>query len=99
MKNCITIFSLFLLFGCSNTTSVKIGYEQDEGNIIHINSADVESTDVIKKYFDAYNIRDYETIKDLEHDDVTYYGPSGELVVGIDAVSYTHLTLPTIYSV
>ena len=26
----------------------------------------------------------YETIKDLEHDDVTYYGPSGELVVGID---------------
>ena len=84
MKNCIIILSLFLLYGCSNTTSVKIGYEQDEGNIIDINSADVESTDVIKKYFDAYNIRDYETIKDLEHDDVTYYGPSGELVVGID---------------
>ena len=84
MKNCIAILSLFLLYGCSNTTSVKIGYEQDEGNIIDINSADVESTDVIKKYFDAYNIRDYETIKDLEHDDVTYYGPSGELVVGID---------------
>ena len=84
MKNCIAILSLFLLYGCSNTTSVKIGYEQDEGNIIDINSADVESTDVIKKYFDAYNIRDYETIKDLEHDDVTYYGPSGELVVGIE---------------
>ena len=84
MKNSIPILSLFLLYGCSNTTSVKIGYEQDEGNIIDINSADVESTDVIKKYFDAYNIRDYETIKDLEHDDVTYYGPSGELVVGID---------------
>ena len=84
MKNYITILSLFLLYGCANTTSVKIGYEQDEGNIIDINSADVESTDVIKKYFDAYNIRDYETIKDLEHDDVTYYGPSGELVVGID---------------
>ena len=84
MKNSNAILSLFLLYGCSNTTSVKIGYEQDEGNIIDINSADVESTDVIKKYFDAYNIRDYETIKDLEHDDVTYYGPSGELVVGID---------------
>ena len=84
MKYCIAILSLFLLYGCSNTNSVKIGYEQDEGNIIDINSADVESTDVIKKYFDAYNIRDYETIKDLEHDDVTYYGPSGELVVGID---------------
>jgi hypothetical protein len=84
MKNCITMFSLLLLYGCSNTSSVKIGYEQDEGSIIDINSADVESTDVIKKYFDAYNIRDYETIKDLEHDDVTYYGPSGELVVGID---------------
>ena len=84
MKNCIIILSLFLLFGCSNTNSVKIGYEQDEGNIFNINSSDIKSTEVIKKYFDAYNIRDYETIKDLEHDDVTYYGPSGELVVGID---------------
>jgi len=84
MKNCITILSLLLLFGCSNTSSVKIGYEQDEGNIIDINSSNIESTDVIKKYFDAYNVRDYETIKDLEHNDVTYYGPSGELIVGID---------------
>ena len=81
MKNCITILLLSLLFGCSNQTIVKIGYEQDEGNIVDINSADLKSTDVIKKYFDAYNVRDYETIKDLEHDDVTYYGPSGELVV------------------
>ena len=36
------------MIGCSNTNTVKIGYEQDEGNIIDINSGDVESTNVIK---------------------------------------------------
>ena len=58
MKNCIAILSLFLLYGCSNTTSVKIGYEQDEGNIIDINSADVESTVVIKKYFENFKFNE-----------------------------------------
>ena len=80
----LTILLVFLMIGCSNTNTVKIGYEQDEGNIIDINSGDVESTNVIKKYFDAYNVRDYETIHSLEHDDVTFYGPNGELVVGIE---------------
>ena len=80
----LTILLVFLMIGCSNTNRVKIGYEQDEGNIIDINSGDVESTNVIKKYFDAYNVRDYETIQSLEHDDVTFYGPNGELVVGIE---------------
>ena len=80
----LTILLVFLMIGCSNTNTVKIGYEQDEGNIIDINSGDVESTNVIKKYFDAYNVRDYETIQSLEHDDVTFYGPNGELVVGIE---------------
>ena len=80
----LTILLVFLMIGCSNTNTVKIGYEQDEGNIIDINSGDVESTNVIKKYFDAYIVRDYETIQSLEHDDVTFYGPNGELVVGIE---------------
>ena len=80
----LTILLVFLMIGCSNTNTVKIGYEQDEGNVIDINSGDVESTNVIKKYFDAYNVRDYETIQSLEHDDVTFYGPNGELVVGIE---------------
>ena len=80
----LTVLLIFLMIGCSNTNTVKIGYEQDEGNIIDINSGDSESTNVIKKYFDAYNVRDYETIQSLEHDDVTFYGPNGELVVGIE---------------
>ena len=80
----LTVLLIFLMIGCSNTNTVKIGYEQDEGNVIDINSGDVESTNVIKKYFDAYKVRDYETIQSLEHDDVTVYGPNGELVVGIE---------------
>ena len=84
MNKSLTILIVFLLIGCSSTNTIKIGYEQDEGNIVDINSGDVESTNVIKKYFDAYNARDYETIQSLEHDDVTFYGPNGELVVGIE---------------
>ena len=84
MNKSLTILIVFLLIGCSSTNTIKIGYEQDEGNIVDINSGDVESTNVIKKYFDAYNVRDYETIQSLEHDDVTFYGPNGELVVGIE---------------
>ena len=84
MNKNLTILIVFLLIGCSNTNTIKIGYEQDEENIVDINSGDVESTNVIKKYFDAYNARDYETIQSLEHDDVTFYGPNGELVVGIE---------------
>ena len=84
MNKNLTILIVFLLIGCSNTNTIKIGYEQDEENIVDINSGDVESTNVIKKYFDAYNVRDYETIQSLEHDDVTFYGPNGELVVGIE---------------
>ena len=84
MNKNLTILIVFLLIGCSSTNTIKIGYEQDEGNIVDINSGDVESTNVIKKYFDAYNARDYETIQSLEHDDVTFYGPNGELVVGIE---------------
>ena len=49
----LTILLVFLMIGCSNTNTVKIGYEQDEGNVIDINSGDVESTNVIKKYFDV----------------------------------------------
>ena len=49
----LTILLVFLMIGCSNTNTVKIGYEQDKGNVIDINSGDVESTNVIKKYFDA----------------------------------------------
>ena len=84
MNKSLTILIVFLLIGCSSTNTIKIGYEQDEGNIVDINSGDFESTNVIKKYFDAYNVRDYETIQSLEHDDVTFYGPNGELVVGIE---------------
>ena len=84
MNKNLTILIVFLLIGCSSTNTIKIGYEQDEGNIVDINSGDFESTNVIKKYFDAYNVRDYETIQSLEHDDVTFYGPNGELVVGIE---------------
>ena len=84
MNKSLAILIVFLLIGCSSTNTIKIGYEQDEGNIFDINSGDVESTNVIKKYFDAYNARDYETIQSLEHDDVTFYGPNGELVVGIE---------------
>ena len=45
----LKILLVFLMIGCSNTNTVKIGYEQDEGNVIDINSGDVESTNVIEE--------------------------------------------------
>ena len=52
----LKILLVFLMIGCSNTTTVKIGYAQDEGNIVDINSANVESTNVIKKIVKIINL-------------------------------------------
>ena len=45
-----------------------------------------------------YAIAFQERIK-LPAEEMTYYEDLAEMYVGTDAVSYTHLTLPTIYSV
>ena len=75
---------LFIIVGCSTTTPTPtiIGYENDNGTNYDITSGNVNSTEVVKAYFDAYNTKNLQAVYNLEHDDIVLYAPSGMMVEG-----------------
>ena len=58
----------------------KLGYESENGKEVDIYVGDLESTDVIRKWFDSYNARDLETVASIEHEDVELYAPNGMII-------------------
>ena len=83
-KNIIyTIAASILFLGCADTKQ-KLGYESENGSEVDIYAGDVESTEVIRKWFDSYNARDLETVSSIEHEDVVLYAPNGMIINGSD---------------
>ena len=83
-KNIIyTIAASILFLGCADTKQ-KLGYESENGSEVDIYVGDVESTEVIRKWFDSYNARGLETVSSIEHDDVVLYAPNGRIINGSD---------------
>ena len=81
-KNIIyTIAASILFLGCADTKQ-KLGYESENGSEVDIYVGDVESTEVIRKWFDSYNARDLETVSSIEHEDVVLYAPNGIIING-----------------
>ena len=71
------IATSILFLGCADTKQ-KLGYESENGSEVDIYVGNVESTEIIRKWFDSYNARDLETVSSIEHDDVCllYTSPS-----------------------
>lgn len=76
-----TIIASMLILGCSETKQ-KLGYEVENGNDISVSVGDLESTEIIRRWFDSYNARDLETVASIEHDDVVLYAPNGMIING-----------------
>ena len=77
------IATSILFLGCADTKQ-KLGYESENGSEIDIYVGNVESTEIIRKWFDSYNARDLETVSSIEHDDVVLYAPNGMIIKGSD---------------
>ena len=73
---------LFLITGCSTSEKMPtvIGYEKDNGTKHNIINGDLNSLEVVKAYFDAYNKGDLQTVVELEHKDVVFYNPNGTMI-------------------
>ena len=91
MKNFILQLSLtvLILSGCSNPDSsnqiaenkpVTIGYESDDNGEYKIVNGDLNSVEIVKAYFEAYNKRDLQAVYKLEHEDVLLYAPNGMMI-------------------
>ena len=70
-----------LLLGCADTKQ-KLGYESENGSEVDIYVGNVESTEIIRKWFDSYNARDLETVSSIEHEDVVLHAPNGMIING-----------------
>lgn len=70
-----------LFLGCVDTKQ-KLGYEVENDTNADIYVGNVESTEIIKKWFDSYNTRDLETVSSIEHEDVVLHAPNGMIVRG-----------------
>ena len=70
-----------LLLGCADTKQ-KLGYESENGSEVDIYAGNVESTEIIRKWFDSYNARDLETVSSIEHEDVVLHAPNGMIING-----------------
>lgn len=76
------MMALSILFlGCVDTKQ-KLGYEVENDSNADIYVGNVESTEIIKKWFDSYNSRDLETVSSIEHEDVVLHAPNGMIVKG-----------------
>ena len=91
MKKLIILFSTLALIisSCVNPVSsnqniesktVVIGYENDNTSKYNIINGDINSVEIVKAYFDAYNNRDLEAVYELEHEDVLLYAPNGMMI-------------------
>ena len=70
-----------VFLGCTETKQ-KLGYETENNSEVDIYVGDLESTEVIRKWFDSYNARDLETVSSIEHDDVVLHAPNGMIIRG-----------------
>ena len=75
------IMASVVFLGCTETKQ-KLGYETENNSEVDIYVGDLESTEVIRKWFDSYNARDLETVSSIEHDDVVLHAPSGMIIRG-----------------
>ena len=91
MKKLIILFSALALIisSCSNPVSknqnienktVVIGYENDNTSKYNIVNGDINSVEIVKAYFDAYNNRDLQAVHELEHEDDLLYAPNGMMI-------------------
>ena len=75
------IMASVIFLGCTETKQ-KLGYETENNSEVDIYVGDLESTEVIRKWFDSYNARDLETVSSIEHDDVVLHAPNGMIIRG-----------------
>ena len=75
------IMASVVFLGCTETKQ-KLGYEAENNSEVDIYVGDLESTEVIRKWFDSYNARDLETVSSIEHDDVVLHAPNGMIIRG-----------------
>lgn len=76
------MMALSILFlGCVDTKQ-KLGYEVENDTNADIYVGNIESTEIIKKWFDSYNSRDLETVSSIEHEDVVLHAPNGMILRG-----------------
>ena len=75
------IVASILFLGCDDTKQ-KLGYESENGSEVDIYVGNVESTEIIRKWFDSYNARDLETVSSIEHEDVVLHAPNGMIING-----------------
>ena len=94
MKNYTTLLFgvLLMLSSCNNTQSVtqtvetKIGIEiADDGTKLPLTAGDLSTIEVWENYIKAHNERDFETIRELNFENIRVWGPKGEYVDGTDA--------------
>ena len=80
--NIIYIIMVSIMFlGCADTQQ-KLGYETVNDGEVDVYVGDLESTEIIRKWFDSYNARDLETVSSIEHDDVVLHAPNGMIIRG-----------------
>ena len=79
-KYIICAIASSMLFLSCDEVKQKLGYEAENGKEVDIYVGDLESTDVIRKWFESYNARDLETVASIEHEDVVLYAPSGMII-------------------
>ena len=79
-KYIICAIASSILFLSCDEAKEKLGYESENGNEVDIYDGSLESTDVIKKWFDSYNARDLETVESIEHDDIVLHAPNGMII-------------------
>ena len=79
-KYIICAIASSMLFLSCDEAKQKLGYEAENGKEVNIYVGDLESTDVIRKWFESYNARDLETVASIEHEDVVLYAPNGMII-------------------
>ena len=75
------IMASIIFLGCTETKQ-KLGYETENDGEVDVYVGDLESTEIIRKWFDSYNARDLETVSSIEHDDVVLHAPNGMIIRG-----------------
>ena len=75
------IMASVIFLGCTETKQ-KLGYETENDGEVDVYVGDLESTEIIRKWFDSYNARDLETVSSIEHDDVVLHAPNGMIIRG-----------------
>ena len=75
------IMASIIFLGCTETKQ-KLGYETENDGEVDVYVGDLESTEIIRKWFDSYNARDLEAVSSIEHDDVVLHAPNGMIIRG-----------------